>query len=127
MTKKLAFALSIILISSYAYGEELIKLSSQVHCPTGEKLQVDGKGTKDICLSSNGVASIAKCSQMSRSNIASVVSRSFSKFNLSGYRLNNVIEFLHHRSFRMDLKHWSGRDLCYLQYSRSQLQLMASE
>ena len=126
MTKITIFIFGLCFLFHTAHASSEVELKNLVKCNQDAEIVVDSDGYKDRCLLKSGVFLEPKCQQMSKEEIGNFVAQFFGPNQLSKYNLNNVIEYLHQRSFRMTRRFWEGRDICFFGLTREQLQSVVS-
>ena len=97
------------LVMSNCFGTTF-ELKTFVNCPKG-LVVIDSFNNRDECHLNDKVQRTS-CSQISRGQLTNIV---LSRLNgVNGFRLKNVIEYLHSRSYRTKKSEIEGRDYCSL-------------
>ena len=98
-----------VLVASKCFGTTF-ELKTFVNCPKG-LVVIDSSNNRDECHFNDKVQKTS-CSQINRGQLKNIV---LSRLNgVNEFRLKNVIEYLHSRSYRMKKSYIEGRDYCSL-------------
>lgn len=121
--KYLVFCL-LVSLTFNSHGGEIFEITKFVQCDEGFDLEQDKSNIKDICVSiSRQETNATTCPQMSRSELTDIVSLNLGV--VDRFKQQNIIEFLHMRTFRMKKHTTRGRDYCSVSIKKSDLRKFA--
>ncbi len=104
------------------YGSETLEITKFVQCVEGSVLKQDNSNTKDVCVLDQKIIATT-CPQMSRPELEDIVSLNL---GVEGdFEKENIVEYLHMRTFRMRKHSTRGRDYCSVSIKKSDLRRFA--